>query len=172
MSNYPNSLKMSHQPLLNMSPTERLFTRPGFLLRRLHQVSVGMFEDACKTLALTPTQYGTMVIINAKAAQDQSSVARQLGIDKVTVMRVLKGLESRGLLTRSVNEQDRRQYFLTLTEDGASVLGQAHRLAESVQDKLLSVLPEGEGEVLLRVLHDWADALEPFARVPMDHYQR
>ncbi|MCK9507018.1 MAG: MarR family transcriptional regulator [Pigmentiphaga sp.] len=152
--------------------TERLFTRPGFLLRRLHQISVGMFEEACKSLSLTPTQYGTMVIVNALTDQDQSSVARQLGLDKVTVMRVLKGLEERGLLVRKVNASDRRQYFVSLTAEGKAVLDEANGLAEAVYEKLLSPVPEQERERLIDLLQSWAQDLEPFARVAMERHRK
>ena len=39
----------------------RLYARPGFLLRRAHQISSAVFEDACKGLALTPAQFGRHV---------------------------------------------------------------------------------------------------------------
>ena len=35
-----------------------LYLRPGFLLRRAHQLSVGLFEEGCRELSLTPPQYG------------------------------------------------------------------------------------------------------------------
>src|SRR5256885_12122509 len=33
-----------------------LYQRPGFLLRRAHQISVGIFEEQCRPLGLTPPQ--------------------------------------------------------------------------------------------------------------------
>lgn len=162
---------MTTDPQACCPATERLFSRPGFLLRRLHQISVGMFEEACKALPLTPTQYGTMVIVNTLMEQDQSSVARQLGLDKVTVMRVLKGLEERGLLVREINTKDRRQYFLSLTAEGQALLEMANELAEGVYAKLLSPIPEADREPLIALLQTWAKNLEPFARVPMETHK-
>ena len=67
----------------------------GFLLRRAHQISAAVFEDACKELGLTPAQFGVLTVLQAHPGMGQSSLARALGFDKVTVLRVLRGLEAR-----------------------------------------------------------------------------
>ena len=36
----------------------RLYARPGFLLRRAHQISASVFEDECRSVGLTPAQFG------------------------------------------------------------------------------------------------------------------
>ena len=39
---------------------------------------------------------------------DQAGLARGLGLDKVTVLHVVRGLETRGWLTRQASVKDRR----------------------------------------------------------------
>ena len=41
----------------------RLYARPGFLLRRAHQISAAVFEDECRELALTPAQFGVLTVL-------------------------------------------------------------------------------------------------------------
>ena len=79
----------------------RLYARPGFLLRRAHQISAAVFEDACRALALTPAQFGVLTVLQAHPGMGQSSLARALGFDKVTVLRVLRGMEARALVARA-----------------------------------------------------------------------
>ena len=74
-----------------------LYQRPGFLLRRAHQISASIFEHACADLALTPAQYGVLCVMAEQPGIDQSSLARALAFDKVTVLRVLKGLQDPGI---------------------------------------------------------------------------
>src|SRR5215213_6994658 len=107
----------------------RLYARPGFLLRRAHQISAAVFEDECRELGLTPAQFGVLTVIRAHPGLGQSSLARALGFDKVTVLRVLRGLESRGLVGRGPAEENRRNVCVTLTAEGESVLQQAQRPA-------------------------------------------
>ena len=92
-----------------------LYQRPGFLLRRAHQISVGIFEEQCRPLGLTPPQYGALVLIDASPGSDQSSLARAMGFDKVTTLRLVRGLEEREYVHRALSTRDRRQHQLTLT---------------------------------------------------------
>lgn len=79
-----------------------LYARPGFLLRRAHQISVSLFESACSELGITSGQYAVLTILRTDCILDQSSVARSIGLDKVTVSLLLRGLEIRGLIDRRV----------------------------------------------------------------------
>ena len=74
-----------------------MYQRPGFLLRRAHQISAAIFENACADLGLTQAQYGALVVLASQPDIDQSSLGRAMGFDKVTILRVLRGLEERGL---------------------------------------------------------------------------
>ena len=96
----------------------RLYSRPGFLLRRAHQISAAVFEDECRLVGLTPAQFGVLMILRASPGLDQSSLSRSLGFDKVTVLRVLRGLEERRLVERSIAEGNRRKLSLRLTTAG------------------------------------------------------
>ena len=44
---------------------EALFARPGFLIRRLHQIHVAMFIEEFKSTNITPVQYGLMSAVAA-----------------------------------------------------------------------------------------------------------
>src|SRR5205085_10535576 len=100
----------------------RLYARPGFLLRRAHQISAAVFEDACRELALTPAQFGVLTVLQSHPGLGQSSLARALGFDKVTVLRVLRGLEARGLVAREPAEDNRRNVSVSLTGEGDRLL--------------------------------------------------
>ena len=69
-----------------------MYQRPGFLLRRAHQISAAVFESACAEVGLTQAQYGVLMVVQSAPDIDQSSLARALAFDKVTVLRVLQGL--------------------------------------------------------------------------------
>ncbi|MDP3171009.1 MAG: MarR family transcriptional regulator, partial [Polaromonas sp.] len=93
----------------------RLYARPGFLLRRAHQISAAVFEDECRGVGLTPAQFGVLSVLRASPGLDQSSLARALGFDKVTVLRVLRGLETRGLIARAPAPASRRNLAISLS---------------------------------------------------------
>ena len=151
--------------------TSDLYQRPGFLLRRAHQISASIFERACADLALTPAQYGVLYVLQAHPGIDQSSLARALAFDKVTVLRVLKGLQARGLCERTVTSDNRRQRSVRLTSAGLQLLAQAREPVQQAYERLMSPFNEVQREQLLNLLVRLNTELDAQARasfVPMD----
>jgi MarR family transcriptional regulator, lower aerobic nicotinate degradation pathway regulator len=142
----------------------RLYARPGFLLRRAHQISAAVFENECSELGLTPAQFGVLTVLSAHPGLGQSSLARALGFDKVTVLRVLRGLESRGLVQRESAEGNRRSVAVALTAQGAQVLAQAQKPAEKAYKRLMAPLDREQQAQLLELLQLLTGELEDNAR--------
>jgi MarR family transcriptional regulator, lower aerobic nicotinate degradation pathway regulator len=149
----------------------RLYARPGFLLRRAHQISAAVFEDECRTVGLTPAQFGVLTVLRATPGLDQSSLARALGFDKVTVLRVLRGLEARGLVARAPSPASRRNLSIALSDHGLELLAQAQRPAEMAYERLMAPLDAVQREQLVALLQQLTEGLEGEARaafVPPD----
>ncbi|MCY1165579.1 MAG: MarR family transcriptional regulator [Pseudomonadota bacterium] len=141
-----------------------LYTRPGFLLRRAHQISAAVFEDECRSVGLTPAQFGVLTVLRASPGLDQSSLARALGFDKVTVLRVLRGLETRGLVQRSPAPESRRNLAVVLSPDGEKLLRQAQKPAEQAYERLMSPLSPEQQMQLVALLQQLTEGLEEHAR--------
>lgn len=155
--------------------TADLYQRPGFLLRRAHQISASIFERACADLALTPAQYGVLCVIQERPGIDQSSLARALAFDKVTVLRVLKGLEDRGLCERASSAQDRRQRAVRLTSAGVQLLRRASEPVQRAYEMLMSPFSPEQGLQFMALLQQLNNELEAQARasfVPMSEPDR
>lgn len=141
-----------------------LYLRPGFLLRRAHQLSVGLFEEGCREVGLTPPQYGVLTIVAHADGCDQATVARALGFDRVTTLRIVRGLQGRGLVEREPSTADGRRLHLTLTADGAHTLTRGRKLAASVTERLMAPLAADEREQFQGLLRKLCAGLEPHAR--------
>ncbi len=140
-----------------------LYQRPGFLLRRAHRISVAIFERECAAIGLTPAQYGALYVLHHAPGIDQSTLARAMGLDRVTILRVARGLESRGLVVRQAQAPSRR-LSLTLTTEGENLFLQARPLARRALQRLTSPLEPAEQDTLMRLLNKMCDALEADAR--------
>lgn len=148
-----------------------LYTRPGFLLRRAHQISAAVFEDECRGVGLTPAQFGVLTVLQASPGLDQSRLARALGFDKVTVLRVLRGLEERGLVTRSPAPDSRRNLAVQLTAQGNVLLKESQKPAERAYERLMAPLSTEQQLQLVTLLQQMTVGLEEHARasfVPAD----
>ncbi len=146
---------------------QRLYLRPGFLLRRAHQLSVGLFEEGCRELGLTPPQYGVLTIIAHAGGCDQATVARALGFDSVTTLRIVRGLQARDLLARQTSAADGRRLQLSLTAQGTATLQRARTLAAGVTERLMAPLDDAERQLLQGLLHKLCAGLEPQARTKL-----
>jgi DNA-binding MarR family transcriptional regulator len=144
----------------------RLYARPGFLLRRAHQISAAVFEDECRNLGLTPAQFGVLSVLRASPGLDQYSLARALGFDKVTVLRVLRGLETRGLIARAPAPASRRNLAISLSAAGFDLLMQAQDPAERAYNRLMAPLDADQRAQLVDLLQLLTAGLENEARAP------
>jgi len=72
-----------------------LWGRPGYLLRRLHQIHYALFFEECAGFDITPVQYGLLTTLSLNPNLDQNSLARELGIDRTNVADVLNRLGRR-----------------------------------------------------------------------------
>ena len=153
-------------PVPEIASLTRLYSRPGFLLRRAHQISTAVFESECSAVNLTPAQFGVLTVLNAYPGIDQSSLARALGLDKVTMLRVLRVLEPRGLVQRAASPSSRRNLSILLTPEGRKLLKTAQKPAERAYHRLLSPLDTAQQEQLLGLLQLLSNGLDGMARAP------
>ncbi|NIC42528.1 MarR family winged helix-turn-helix transcriptional regulator [Aquabacterium sp. A08] len=144
----------------------QLYARPGFLLRRAHQISAAVFEDACAPLGLTQAQYGAMTVLAAAPGLDQTRLARALAFDKVTALRVLRGLQARGLVERAPVPGNARQLAVQLTVAGHDTLAQAQQAAQAAYQRLLQPLAPPQQQQLVQLLAQLTDGLAHAARAP------
>lgn len=154
---------MSPSPKLPAA-LSRLYARPGFLLRRAHQISAAVFEDECRNLGLTPAQFGVLTVLKTHPGLGQSSLARALGFDKVTVLRVLRGLEARGFVDRGPAPDNKRNMCVSLTRAGEEILSKAQRPAERAYKRLLGPLDKDQQAQLIELLQLLTGELEDDAR--------
>lgn len=145
-----------------------IYDRPGFLLRRCHQISVSIFREGCAELDLTPAQFGVLYAVEHNPGVEQIGVARMLGLDRSTTANVVDRLISRDLVRRDDHARDRRRCSLTITRKGAQTLGQARGIAAEAQARLLEPLPPADRSRLLALLHQLMDAHAEASRVPFE----
>jgi len=144
-----------------------LYARPGFLLRRGHQIAVGIFVQECAAVGLTPPQHGVLVVAANAPGLDQAGIARALGFDRATTGALIHGLERRGLLRRENSPADLRRKALALTPRGRAMLQRAQAAARRTSDRLLAPLAAGERHRFVQLLERLTAALNGASRTPV-----
>jgi DNA-binding MarR family transcriptional regulator len=110
-----------------------------------------------------------LTVLKAHPGLGQADLARALGFDKVTVLRVLRGLETRGLVTRQPAPGNKRNVSVALTANGHSMLAQAQRPAEKAYKRLLAPLDKAQQAQLVELLQLLTGELEDDARAAFVH---
>jgi len=145
-------------------PLIDMYQRPGFLLRRAHQISAAIFEVNCSEMGLTQAQYGALMVLQEEPGIDQTRLARALAFDKVTVLRVLRGLAQRGLVVRELSPSNRRQMSLRLTAQGEHLLKQSAAPVQHAYEQLMAPLAPRQREQFIALLQQLTDGLGEQAR--------
>lgn len=135
-----------------------LYRRPGFMVKRLHQVATAIFLEECGHYTMTPSQYQALCALQEHPGIGQGALGKLTGQDRSTVSLVVRLLFDRGLIRRVVNSSDKRSASLRLSESGVQTLREVAPAAKRAQDLFLSVLPEGKGAEFLALLHRLLDA--------------
>jgi len=156
-------------PSAKASSLEDIYRRPGFMIRRAHQIAVAIFLEEARESRITPTQYGVLLILERRPGIDQNTLARLLGLDRSTTGMVVRKLAERGLLARATGAGDLRRRELRVTRPGAALLDEIGVSARRAQQRLLSPLPARERRRFLELLGRLAEAFNETTRVPVDY---
>ena len=129
-----------------------LWSRPGFLIRRLHQLHVAVFLEECGDYDVTPVQYAVLSVLYRGKALDQVSVAAEVGIDRNNAADVLRRLERRGFVERIASRTDKRAKLNRITSAGRSFVEDAHADMERAQDRFTGSLNKRDRERFIDLL--------------------
>jgi DNA-binding MarR family transcriptional regulator len=129
-----------------------LWSRPGYLIRRLHQIHCALFLEELKSSGLTPVQYGLLTALSIRGELDQVSLAEEIGLDRTTTAEVLSRLERRKLVTRKANPRDRRAKLARITPRGRTVTAKMFSSMQRAQDRLCAPLTQKERDVFMATL--------------------
>jgi MarR family transcriptional regulator, lower aerobic nicotinate degradation pathway regulator len=128
---------------------------PLALARRFFQICTTAAAASVKEADLTPLEFAVMAYLNKLVGEpdiDQSSLAARLGLDRNNTRLLVERLESRGLLERRTNGEDRRALLLRLTPRGEKLHKRLYPKAFAGQQRILEVLDPSERETLLDLL--------------------
>jgi DNA-binding MarR family transcriptional regulator len=144
-----------------------LLVRPGFLIRRLHQIHTALFLEETRDFQITPVQYSLLTALAEQGEMDQNTVALSIGLERTGVAEVLPRLEARELLLRRTSNADRRVRLVCLTNKGRTLLEKMRAAVERAHDRTIELLGESERAELLVMMIRLVEANEGHSAAPM-----
>jgi DNA-binding MarR family transcriptional regulator len=143
--------------------------QPGYFIRRLHQISVGVFLQELSELGITPVQYAALQTVANQPGTDQRTLARSIALDASTTGGVLDRLEQRGVLERRTAPTDRRARQLWLTPAGEQLLADAVPAMLQAQEQILAPLTERQRVEFMRLMRIVVEQNNSLSRAPSDN---
>lgn len=141
-----------------------LWSRPGYLIRRLNQIHYALYFEECKGFDITPVQYGVLTTLSLQPWLDQTGLALALGLDRTTTADVLTRLEEKALVERRVNPQDKRSRQARTTDEGHRIMGLLQGSMARSQERLLEPLSKEDQATFKRLLSKLVDANNQYGR--------
>ncbi|SDR51315.1 transcriptional regulator, MarR family [Rhizobiales bacterium GAS191] len=141
--------------------------RPGFLIRRLHQIHVSIYLQICERFGTTPVQSSVMQVLQRRPGIDQATLGSEIGLDRTNTSSVLARLEKRGIVKREIAVEDRRTKLAFLTEEGREMIGDMQSYIDAAHAKLLEPLPKSEREKFVTQLRLLVASNNEHSRTPL-----
>lgn len=142
--------------------------QPGHLIRRLHQIAVGIFLQESGEQGVTPVQYAALQAVSNQPGMDQRTLARAIALDASTTGGVVDRLEARGWMARRQSPEDRRARQLFLTPEGEQGLAEAIPGMLRAQEQILAPLTPRQRAEFMRLLQVLVTQNNELSRAPSE----
>ena len=98
-------------------------------------------------------ELAVLTLLDREASLSQQQAAGRLAIDRTTMVAMVDGLESKGLVERRTHPGDRRKNLVDLTAAGRRTLRKARRAYDEAERRFLAPLGEAGARRLKDSLH-------------------
>ena len=146
---------------------DAVYTKPGYLFRRMQQIAVAIFMEVCSAFDLTPVQYAALVAIQTHPGIDATRLSAVIAFDRSTLGSVIERIEAKGLVERKASPDDKRIKLLHLTRSGAALLREIVPAVDRAQARMLEPLKPADRKTLMALLSQLVDLSNESSRVPL-----
>ena len=111
-----------------------------------------MMKNDLSEFELTPVQYGVLKCIWEYDIHNPKEIAEHLYLENSTISGILERMEKKGLITREIDDNDRRYIRVCLTQKGRELEEPVNKVVDQVNDRVYGVFEEEEVEKLREFL--------------------
>lgn len=135
---------------------------------RFYTRQIGLLQEG---LLQSPFSLTEARVIYELAHHEQTTathIGQELGLNAGYLSRILRGFERRGLIEKMPSETDRRQFLLSLTDQGRRAFAELNAASRNEIEAVLDALSEEQQQRLIQAMHTTERLLgaQPEHRVP------
>ncbi len=117
------------------------------------KLSVGASQSYLSVFGVGIETWRLLVLLAIENKLSAQRISQVIGMDKASVSRVFKSMQSRGLITMGLDSRDGRLRLATITAKGRALHEQMLGIALERERVFLSVLKPAERDTLNDLLH-------------------
>lgn len=159
----PHGLRTEAGESLPATPIWEADSLERGIVRSLRRIirAVGLYsKELLRKRNLTTSQLATLRQLARRGALSAGDLARGISVSQATITGIVDRLESRGLVTRVRDMEDRRRVVIDLTEAGREVVATSPPPLHERFVVRLAELPTEEREEIARVLDRIVEMME------------
>jgi DNA-binding MarR family transcriptional regulator len=126
--------------------------RLGYLLKHVQLRFFELSTAALAPLGVNGREVAVLRAVDGPLPLAQGEIARQMGVDRTTMVALIDELQDKELVRRRQDPDDRRRNVVELTGVGRGILRQATRAAERAERTFLGPLSEDEARQFRKAL--------------------
>ena len=130
----------------------QLSERLNYLLKRAFLALEDLHAELLAPLGLNARELAVLLLLDGREPESQQQAAGRLGVDRTTMVGLLDALESKGLVARQPDSEDRRRNVVVLTVAGQRTLARGTAASDEAERRLLDDLSETEARQLRELL--------------------
>lgn len=103
-------------------------------------------------LKVTPGQLAILFLLKKRNSQTMSELSLQLETGNSAITRAIDRMEKSGLVLRNSSSKDRREYHITITEEGIAETGRVQKVISSINKKIENEFSQSEMDLFKTTL--------------------
>jgi DNA-binding MarR family transcriptional regulator len=131
---------VTDRPPEDIARTLRLDKGLGFLVRLLDTRFKSLYEQLTTQSEITPRQFGVLLTLYQCGTLTLTKLAGHIRVDRSTLGEMISRMEERSLITKRINENDRRSAEVSLAPFGKHALLELVSGVSQLQTVLLAPL--------------------------------
>jgi len=141
----------------------------GFVLHDVARLMRKRFEQRARKIGLTRSQWQVLSKLAINEGIHQKGLADLLEIESITLVRLLDGMQERGLVERRPHPTDRRMTLLYLTPESHPLLQVMQTLGEQTRNETMIDFSAAESLQLQQLLGRMRENLLHACDQPVDN---
>ncbi len=137
-----------------------MYDRIGHVLKRAQAALRACMDEKLAAKSLNTPQFAALFALKREPGLSNADLARRAFVTPQTMIRIVEGLESRGLVVRTPHPTHGRVIETSLSPSGKKLLAASSQSVIQVETRMLRLLSSREQKHLFELLNRCVEGLE------------